>query len=59
MRSLAKRSTRLAVTGTTEPGAQTAHDPAHIAGVSKRRYVVATSRCPDWGHDLQDTCGKT
>ena len=28
---------------------------AHIVGISKTAYVLATPRCPDWRHGLQQT----
>jgi hypothetical protein len=31
------------------------YEPAHIVGVSKTAYVLATPRCLDWTHDLQQT----
>jgi hypothetical protein len=32
-----------------------AYDLAHIVGVSKIAYVLATPRCLDWRRDLQQT----
>ena len=31
------------------------YEPAHIVGISKTRYVLATPRCLDWRHDLPRT----
>ena len=31
------------------------YEPAHIVGISKTTYVLATPRCLDWRHDLQRT----
>src|ERR671925_97047 len=31
------------------------YEPAHVVGISKTTYVLATPRFPDWRHDLQQT----
>src|ERR671919_3209063 len=31
------------------------YELAHIVGISKTAYVLATARCPDWRHDPQQT----